>query len=124
MDESLKLLLQQINNNISDLRGDHNIQVENINVKLDSKISDLRNLLDSLGLKISEIQRDYIKAKDLESIKSNMVTKETCKENINNAAAKKEELSLKKLTLITGCISAITSGLITAAVQIAEILAK
>lgn len=118
MEEGLKLLLQQINNNISELRSDHNKQVENINVKIDSKISELRNLIDSLTIKLNEIQKETENIKELKEEEK----KEEEEEEIEEG--KKESLSLQKTTLIVGCISAVVTGLTTAAIQITEMIVK
>jgi hypothetical protein len=101
MDEMLKMYLDKINQSITELRNDHNIQIENINLKIDEKTADLKKI-------IEKMQKDY----------KTVVTKEYCDSNkvkiFENAEneIKKEELSVKKVVLITSCIGSITAILI------------
>jgi hypothetical protein len=46
MEESLKILLNQIITSISDLRIENNTQNENVNLKLDTKIDEINNKID------------------------------------------------------------------------------
>jgi hypothetical protein len=126
MDEMLKMYLDKINQNITDLRNDHNIQIEHINFNIDNKVNDLKKIMENLQLKIEEIQKDYVNNEDFKK----MVTKEYCNNNKiliekkiesdviesnvidGNLQIKKEELSIKKIVLITSCISGIVAIII------------
>lgn len=122
IDDMLKMYLDKINQGITELRNDHNIQIESINLKIDSKISDLKEMIIELQQQIKDIQKDYVNDTDLVNITSQLakfVTKDYCENNKlsittnNENELKKEELSVKKVVLITTCIGSITAVIIS-----------
>lgn len=100
----LKMLLDQINNNINVLREEHHINIDNINTNINENITEIKTKIEILDIKIGEIQKKYITK---EYYNSNM------KDLNNNIQIKKDEISLKKLTLILSCISAGIAGIIS-----------
>lgn len=86
----LELVLQQINTNI-----------DNINRTVSTDITELK-----------EQNRDVLKK--IEEIQSNYVTKDDCKEKSKGSLdLQREEVSLKKLTVIVGAISAAIAGIMS-----------
>jgi hypothetical protein len=85
MEESLKILLNQIITSISDLRIENNTQNENINLKLDTKIDEINNKIDV--------------------IKENMIT-ENNKEDISI-----QKLTII-IGAVSSVVSALTAGII------------
>lgn len=122
IDDMLKMYLDKINQGITELRNDHNLQIESINLKIDSKITDLKEMITQLQQQIKDIQKDYVNDTDLVNITSQLekfVTKDYCENNKlsitknNENELKKEELSVKKVVLITTCIGSITAVIIS-----------
>lgn len=97
----IKLLLEQINKNVEVLRNSTDNKISNIELNIDK----IREQIILLSNKI-------------DTIKSECISKADCKENRNeikdnnNNEIKKEEISLQKIVLITGCISAGISSII------------
>jgi hypothetical protein len=85
MEESLKILLNQIITSISDLRIENNTQNENVNLKLDTKIDEINNKIDV--------------------IKENMIT-ENNKEDISI-----QKLTII-IGAVSSVVSALTAGII------------
>lgn len=117
MDEMLKLYLDKINDNINtlndninSLRSDHFQQVENINLKIDTKIAELKKCIDIIQQNINEVEKTYATQKNLDDLKKNVVEKEICN-TIQKNAVTNQEFSYKKVIAITSCIATIV-GLI------------
>lgn len=95
MDEATRLLLESINNNISNLRQDMNSFRDDTR----EDIADLRNDINKLDSLLS-------------GIKTNHIDKDTCKENMEKINTNAQNLSYKKLSIIFGGATLIFNGLI------------
>lgn len=111
MDETLKMLLEQINDTIKELRNDYTLSNEKINIKLDSKISDIRKTLEEIQIKLEKFQNIFI-------------TNQKCDEKMGKIESGKEELSLKKLTLIITCVSGAMTAITTTIIEIVKMMTK
>jgi len=97
MDDMLKMLLENINKNIDTLRVEYNLKLENLNNNIDILKTEFKDELNELSNKIDEIKNNYVNKGNCEEIREN---------NNNNIQLKRDEISLKKITIIVSSISA------------------